>query len=438
MNRPNILYIHSHDTGRFVQPYGHAIPTPNLQKVAEQGVLFRQAFCQTPSCSASRAALLTGQCSHSAGMLGLAHRGWKLHDYKQHLIHTLKKAGYQSTLCGVQHVAAGPDSVKIIGYDNHLPTPTMRVKEVAPRAAAWLKNAPPEPFFLDVGFVETHTLPNEPGSLFGCEPGDPRHVLPPPTMSDTPQTRQDMADFKAAARVLDGGIGQVLDALEHSRLAANTLVISTTDHGIPLPGCKCHLTDHGLGVLLMLRGPAPFDGGRVCDAMVSHIDVFPTLCDWLQIEPPSWLQGKSLMPLVRGECEEINDELCFEVTHHAAYEPQRAVRTKKWKYIRQFEDRERPVLPNCDDSASKTFWVEHDWRERKVNQEQLYDLIFDPHEACNVADNPALALVLDEMRARLNRWMHATQDPLLAGPVPVPSGTMEKDPDDLSPSQPGR
>jgi arylsulfatase A-like enzyme len=81
MKRPNILYIHSHDTGRYVQPYGHAIPTPNLQRLAEQGVLFRQAYSAAPTCSPSRAGLLTGQCAHSSGMLGLAHRGFSLRDY---------------------------------------------------------------------------------------------------------------------------------------------------------------------------------------------------------------------------------------------------------------------------------------------------------------------------------------------------------------------
>ena len=99
-NRPNILYIHSHDTGRYVQPYGHAIPTPNIQRLAEQGVLFRKAFCAAPTCSPSRASLLTGQYAHCNGMLGLAHRGFSLYDYKQHLIHTLRKEGYKSALIG--------------------------------------------------------------------------------------------------------------------------------------------------------------------------------------------------------------------------------------------------------------------------------------------------------------------------------------------------
>ena len=84
MIRPNILYLHSHDTGRHIQPYGHAVATPNLQRLAEQGVLFRQAFCAAPTCSASRAALLFGQGPHSAGMLGLTNRGFWPGDYHPH------------------------------------------------------------------------------------------------------------------------------------------------------------------------------------------------------------------------------------------------------------------------------------------------------------------------------------------------------------------
>ena len=113
-SRPNILYIHSHDTGRYIQPYGYDVPTPNLQKLAQEGVLFRQAFDAAPTCSPSRAALLTGQCPHNNGMLGLAHRGFFLNDYNQHIIHRLHPHGYRSTLIGLQHIAKDP---RTIGYE---------------------------------------------------------------------------------------------------------------------------------------------------------------------------------------------------------------------------------------------------------------------------------------------------------------------------------
>ena len=106
MPKPNILYIHSHDTGRYLQPYGHAIPTPNLQRLAEQGVLFRRAYCAAPTCSPSRAALLTGQSPHNAGMLGLANRHFILGDFSQHIIHTLRSGRlHHSALSGIQHLA---------------------------------------------------------------------------------------------------------------------------------------------------------------------------------------------------------------------------------------------------------------------------------------------------------------------------------------------
>jgi arylsulfatase A-like enzyme len=430
MERPNILYIHSHDTGRYIQPYGHAIPTPNLQRLAEEGILFRRAFCAAPTCSPSRASLLTGQCAHSSGMLGLAHRGWGLNDYRQHLIHTLRQAGYTSTLIGMQHVSKDPAA---IGYDQIIPTPrrSSDAEVVAPAAVDFLKNAPAQPFFLSVGFAETHREFPAPGPA-----EDPRYCLPPAPLPDTPETRQDMAAFKHSARLLDQGVGAVLDALEATGLAANTLVISTTDHGLAFPGMKCNLTDHGIGVMLIMRGPGGFSGGRISDALVSHIDIFPTLCDLLEIPPPGWLQGKSMLPLIREETEQINEEIFAEVTYHAAYEPQRAVRTLRYKYIRRYVDQPGPVLPNCDDSPSKDVWLGHSWQSREIPSEQLYDLIFDPNEARNLVERPGYRPVLLEMRGRLDRWMQATADPLLHGPVPAPSGAQINDPGGLSPNEP--
>lgn len=349
MKRPNILYLHSHDTGRYVQPYGHGVSTPNLQRLAEEGILFRQAFCAAPTCSPSRAALLTGQCAHSSGMIGLAHRGFRLNDYRQHIVHTLRTAGYRSTLIGVQHVAPSPE---MIGYDVVVPVASSRVADVAPAAEAFLRAAPEEPFFLSVGFFETHREFPPPGPE-----DDPRYVRVPAPLPDTPEVRQDMAAFHASTRELDRGIGIVLRALEEAGLSDRTLVICTTDHGIAFPGMKCNLTDHGIGVMLIMRGPGGFEGGRVIDGMVSHIDLFPTLCELLEIEPPPWLQGRSIMPLIRGETDEVNEAVFAEVTYHAAYEPQRAVRTRRWKYIRRFSDRRRPVLPNCDDGLSKDVWM---------------------------------------------------------------------------------
>jgi len=427
VKRPNILYIHSHDTGRYVQPYGHDVPAPSLQRLAEQGVLFRQCFCAAPTCSPSRAALLTGQSAHSSGMIGLAHRGFSLNDYDQHIVHTLRKGGYESSLIGVQHVAQDP---AVIGYDRAVPLPNHQAEHVAPAAAEFLNSVPNEPFFLSVGFSETHRTFHQPG------PEDPRYTLPPATLPDALRTRQDMARYKASARVLDQGIGTVIEALDATGLGRNTLVICTTDHGIAFPGMKCNLTDHGIGVMLIVRGPGGFEGGLVSDALVSHIDLFPTVCELVGIEPPGWLQGISLLPLIRGSTDQVHDEVYAEVTYHAAYEPKRAVQSRRYAYIRRYDDRDSPVLPNCDDSPSKDVWLEHDWARHAPAAEQLYDLTFDPNQAHNLASDSGMAGVLADMREKLARWMRDTDDPLLRGPVPAPAGARANDPDGLSPREP--
>jgi arylsulfatase A-like enzyme len=360
-------------------------------------------------------------------MLGLAHRGFFLTDYKRHIAHTLRAAGYHTELIGLQHIARDP---AVIGYDKVQVIRGNHVEQVAPAAAAFLKSPPKQPFFIDVGFQETHREFRKPGPR-----EDPRCCLPPAPLPDTPETRYDIAAFKATARALDDGVGVVLGALEASGLAANTLVISTTDHGIAFPDMKCNLFDHGMGVSLIMRGPGGFTGGKVSDAMVSHIDLFPTICELLDIERPAWLEGKSIMPLIRGSAQEINEEIFAEVNYHAAYEPKRAVRTRRWKYIRHYDGRPHPNLPNCDDGPSKSLWLASGWRERKVDSEQLYDLMFDPNEIHNCAADPANAKIVAEMRGRLERWMRKTSDPLLKGPVKAPRGATANDPDGTSPKE---
>ena len=427
-DRPNILYIHSHDTGRYVQPYGHAIATPHIQRLAEQGVLFRKAFSAAPTCSPSRASLLTGQCAHCSGMLGLAHRGFSLNDYNQHIIHTLREVGYYSALVGEEHLSKEPNRS---GYDQVSKVEGNQAHIVAPAAIELLNNTLPEPFFLSVGFFEAHREFLKLGSL-----RDAHYSLPPAPLPDTPQTRLDMGAFKASAGVLDQGIGAVLEALDAKGLTENTLVICTTDHGIAFPRMKCNLTDHGIGVMLIMRGPGGFLGGKAYDTLVSQIDLFPTICDLLHIPYPAWLQGTSLLPLMRGDIEQVHDAIFAEVTYHAAYEPQRAVRTNRWKYIRHFDHHLGPILPNCDDSPSKDVLVQHGWKERSRPLELLYDLIFDPNEACNIAYDQSVAHVLEDMRNQLDNWMRATNDPLLHGPVSPPRGVELNDPDQMSPSDP--
>jgi arylsulfatase A-like enzyme len=294
-----------------------------------------------------------------------------------------------------------------------------------------LTGQPARPFFLSVGFEETHrpfpeTASDEAGGYLPI----------PPHLPDTSVTRRDMAGFAASARRLDQAIGRVLDALETAALAGDTLVICTTDHGPAMPGMKCTLTDRGTGVMLILRGPGDFQGGHIVEPMVSQLDLYPTICDLLDIPRPDWLQGQSLLPLIRGETNDLHDVLFAEVTYHAAYEPQRSARTSRFKYIRRFGDRSKPVLPNIDDSLTKDEWLAHGGRRQSLAAEGLYDLFFDPLEMNNLAGDPAYAESLIDMRQQLDDWMEETEDPLRDGPVSAPPGARVNKVDALSPSEP--
>jgi len=425
---PNIVYLHSHDTGRYVQPYGHQIQTPNIQRLADQGLLFRQAFCAAPSCSGSRACLLTGQWAHVNGMTGLAHRGWELHDYGRHIVHPLREAGYWSALIGEQHVSEEPG---VLGYDHVVEIGTTKVHSIAPAAQQLIRSRPPQPFFLSIGFFETHREFFEPSSV-----RDALYGAPPAHLPDTPETRADMASFKASARSLDQGVGAVLYALDEQGMADDTLIVLTTDHGLPFPGAKGTLSDRGLGTLLIMRGPGGFLGGHVTDALVSQVDLYPTLCELAGAPLPDGLSGTSLLPLARRDVAEVRDELFAELTYHAAYDPQRAIRTRRHKLIRHFGERLLPVLPNVDDSPSKGLLIAAGWGEQPRPRIELYDLLADPGEMRNLAEVEAFADLCAQLDARLEAWMRETNDPLLDGPVPVPPGGFVNDPAGRSAREP--
>ena len=132
MKNYNIVYLHTHDTGRGIQPYDPGIKTPNLMRLAQEGVLFRNAYCVGPTCSPSRSGLLTGQYPHQNGMFGLAHRGFSLNDYGKHLANFLKGYGYETALFGMQHEAADANTIGRLTTDDDA-APVARTT-----AACWL------------------------------------------------------------------------------------------------------------------------------------------------------------------------------------------------------------------------------------------------------------------------------------------------------------
>jgi arylsulfatase A-like enzyme len=445
MKRPNIVYIHSHDLGRFCEPMGHAIPSPNLLTLAKEGVLFRQCHCSAPTCAPSRAALLTGQHPHTCGMLGLPtlKLGYRIHDYATHLAAFLGRLGYETALAGAQHEARAPWAPlkECLPYQQFLNHPDdgpseYVAAETIPAAKAFLTQDHDRPFFLSVGLADPHR--DNQGYRSTFHPSDPsdepedieelaRYCQPWPHMPDNKITRREMANFKIGVEYLDRDIGRLMEILNQPEFRENTLVVFTTDHGVGVCEMKATLKDLGTGVFMVFRGPTDpafgdaclFKGGQVIDALTQHLDFYPTLAELLGEQPDHALQGSSLMPLVRGEQEEIHQQIFTEQTYHADEHarPLRAVRTQRYKYIRSYKsDQPRGV----DRDITQAFWEEYGYADMPMPDEQLFDLIFDPNEANNLVKSADHQEVLREMRTRLRTWQEETADPLVNGEIPVP------------------
>lgn len=426
--RLNLLYIHTHDSGRALSPFGVKAPTPNLEAFSRTAVTFQNCYCVGPTCSPSRAALLTGQYPHQNGMLGLAQRGFSI-DYTRHLAQFLGRNGYHTALCGIQHEAGwylDGGNWKTIGYHEDLSHPTAPYAkqdlnrwdmENAKTAARWLKERDgQQPFFLSYGMHCTH----RPFPVEVDPTVNENSAVPPPPIPNSPQTRKDFAQYLTSAKWADDCIGVVLTALKEAGLEEDTVVFFTTDHGIANPYSKCSLYDSGIGVALIFRVPGAAANGQVCDSLVSHLDVFPTLCDVLHLEKPDGLEGVSFAPCLTDPEASVRDAVFAEVNFHTSYEPIRCIRTNRYKYIRYFDETHLTTNPsNTDESLTKDFFAQYGFQQAKKPREALYDLVYDTGERNNLIQSPDYAEVAEDLRRRLEAEMERTHDPLLKGPIPV-------------------
>jgi len=388
-------------------------------KLAQEGTIFRQAFSAAPTCSPSRVGLLTGMSPHTAGMLGLAHRGFADIDYKKHLAQYLGENGFKTVLCGMQHEAP---QAEMIGYQEILDADDEKMNDElnANRVAEYILNQNgEESLFLSYGMEYTHRPYPEP-----AEEVDSNYIKPPFPVHDNKETRRDMAGYIRSVRNADNCIGTVLDALGKSEIAENTLVIFTTDHGLAFPRMKCNLYDTGVGVSLIMKFPGNIMAGEAVDSLVSQLDIFPTICDIFDLEKPTYLQGVSMIPLLEKTDESIREQVFTEVTYHAAYEPMRSVRSERYKLIRFYDEKQQVVPANIDDSLTKDFLIENGYLDETKEREMLFDLYYDPVERVNLIGDERYQDVYQDLNSRLEKWMRDTDDPLLAGKVEKPAGAI--------------
>ena len=436
--RPNIIFMISHDTGRQLGCYGRDVDTPALDALALEGIRFDQAFCCAPQCSPSRSGIATGVYPHRNGMMGLAHIGWSMPVELPKLPERMAGAGYRTVLVGVQH--EGIEDDRRHGYQRIVKPEKGRdsAPEVGALAARTLEELAQgggdAPFYLAVGFWETHR-PFD-ARRPGMDEGD-RSV--PPYLPNHPDICREMGHFAHSARILDDGVRVIVDAVDRLGMAADTLLVYTTDHGIAFPRAKGTLFDPGLETALIMRWKGTLEAGKQISDLVCNVDLFPTLCELAGADcdgqeaaqsgapraaqgtaadlPGEGLDGRSFAGALLGRGEFARDHLFAELTWHDAYSPVRGIRTRDHKYIRHFARGPSVYIPLDIHTGLAGQAVREGYYASECVSEELYDLRSDPHELVNVAGRPDCAPLQAELRARLERWMAQTQDPLLHGPV---------------------
>lgn len=415
----DLILIDCHDLGQHLGAYGwKTVPSPNLDALAAAGVRFENSFCTAPQCSPSRAALYTGRYPHANGMFGLAHPpfNWRLHPDEIHLARHLRDAGYVTTLIGVQHVTAhAPQAIRELGFEQV--EMAEAASQVGDLAVAYLQNAPKQPFFLNIGFMFPH---RDSHGLFKQAPPDASlGAEVPPYLVQTPAAAAEFAELQGLIGQVDMAVGRIWQTLQATGLLKDTWLIFTTDHGLAMPRAKCTLYDPGIEVaLLMYAEPFGLVGGQVLGELVSNVDLVPTILEMLALPRPENLQGQSFAPLLRRESHQPRQQVFAEKTFHTAYEPQRAIRTGRYKLIWNIEAGIMNVPGDIMRSPIFPQMIQQVVVE--LPPFELYDLQTDPLEQHNLADDPACAETFHTLRRQLLAWMRATGDPILDGPLASP------------------
>ncbi|MDX1965067.1 MAG: sulfatase [Pirellulales bacterium] len=429
----NILLFVADDLGLQLGCYGdQQAVTPHIDAFAQSGTRFTHAFCNTASCSPSRATILTGQHSHTHGMYGLAHNEhhFRLREGVSTLPALLRETGYYTGVVGKFHVE--PAEVvrfnminPVTGGNNDPVGLTNGFKKV-------MSNAAGKPFLAYVCTTDPHRPFANQREYDQVIPRkfDPVKLMVPRFLPDRQETRADLAEYYAAISRMDAAFGMIVDALTAAGHAEDTLILFLSDNGMPWPGAKTTLYDAGTHLPLIIRQPGHKLPGGTNNALVSWVDLLPTILEYAQVAdlgrklPPN-LAGRSFFKILEESAPVGWDEWYGSHTFHEVtmYYPMRGMRTRQYKYIRNLAH--QLPFPTAQDLYGSPTWQaalreeKSLYGERGLGEflqrpaEELYDLQSDPHEARNLAGEPGQAPRLREMRQKVHAWQTATGDPWL-------------------------
>jgi N-sulfoglucosamine sulfohydrolase len=429
--RPNILLIIADDWS-----YPHAgaygdrvVKTPTFDRVAREGALFTNAYCASPSCTPSRASLLTGRAVHQLEEGGNL---WSTLPAKFDVYPDLLEAsGYT---VGFTRKGWGPGNFKAGGRERNPAGNQFK------SFAEFYAQAPKDkPFCFWFGSQDPHRpYEKDSGVQSGMKPED---VKVPAFLPDTPEVRRDLLDYYFEVQRLDREAGEIIAQLERDGRLDNTLIVWTADNGMPFPRAKANVYDGGARVPLAARWPGRVKAGRTLNDFAVLTDLAPTFLEAAGLTPPREMTGRSLLGLLEGKKQIGREQVFLERERHANVRkgdlsyPVRAVRTAEFLYVRNLRPDRWPAgdpefyfavgpFGDIDGSPSKSLLLAK--RDDKLvgrffrlatdkrPAEELYDLKRDPAQLVNVADRVEFAAAKRRLGAQLDRWMRETGDPRAA------------------------
>jgi N-sulfoglucosamine sulfohydrolase len=472
----NIIFIITDDESPTLGCYGDLVAkTPAIDRIAADGVLFRNAFATTASCSASRSVVLSGLHNHRNGQYGHQHHFHKFLTFddvgRLSLPNVLGKLGYRTGQIGKYHV--GPEPV--YHFETYLRGDGRNAVQMAENVKAFITADDARPFFLYFATADPHrgggidqtsqrelkpdlfgNLPNR-----GSHPGvtetfyDPDEVPIPPFLPDTPETREELAHYYQSCSRVDAGVARLVEILREAGLYEKTLLVFTSDHGMAFSGGKTTVYEGGLRVPMVVRDPYQTRRGFASDALLSHIDITPTLIDYaggldpetngptrygIDTTPPrrgpmpvdnrdggkpfDTYHGKSWLPALADPEAKHWDTIFASHTFHEIqmYYPMRVVRDDSYKLI--WNIAHGLPYPFASDLWAASSWqaqfrqgLDANYGRKTVGQYihrprfELYDIRNDPDESTNLADSPGHAEVLRQYQDKLKQVQREMDDP---------------------------
>jgi arylsulfatase A-like enzyme len=442
--RPNLLFVIFDDLGwRDTGAYGSTwVRTPHLDRVAKEGVLFRNAFTSNPKCSPCRASILTGrntwQLKEAVSHGGYFPSGFEVYS------DLLEAAGYSVGLTGK---GWGPGDFKTLAKRERNPAgPSFNEHQLEPIASGIGKNNysknfeafleqrdPKKPFSFWMGFQEPHRAYEwNSGVRLGKKVED---VVVPDYLPDTDLTRRDLLDYAVEIESADSHIGRSLDLLQAQGLLENTLIVITSDHGMPFPYVKGQIHEDGFRLPLVMRWGKTIKPGRVVEDFINVRDLAPTYLEIAGLPLHAQMTGKSILSLLRSERSgwiEDRDVMLVGKERHDLGRPNdlgypvRAIRTRDFLYVHNFHPDRWPVgnpetdFGNCDPSPSKEIIKRlgghfYELCFGKRSPDELYDLRYDPQGVNNLAHDLAYRSTVEDLKTRMMEQLTFEQDPRALG-----------------------